>query len=155
MRYRVVASPIGDLVLWGDGESLSGLAFADSPKSGAVDPSWIRDDAAFPAATAQLASYFGGKLTSFDLDLAPNGTAFQRRVWSALREIPFGATTTYGQLALDLGEPRAVRAVGSANGRNPIAIIIPCHRVVGSNGSLTGYGGGLDRKKWLLEHERR
>lgn len=154
-RYAVVASPIGDLLVWGDGESVSGLSFADSRKAAAVEPGWTRDDLAFPDARSQLEAYFAGDLVNFELDLQPGGTPFQRRVWTALRGIPYGSTTTYGRLASELGEPRGPRAVGLANGRNPIAIIIPCHRVIGADGSLTGYGGGLDRKRWLLEHERR
>jgi methylated-DNA-[protein]-cysteine S-methyltransferase len=153
--YRVVSSPIGDLVLWGrDARVLSGLAFADSPKAllhhGA---DWQRDDAAFEDAARQLHAYFAGELSEFQLEMAPAGTPFQQRVWHALREIPYGATTSYGRLAAALGDPNAVRAVGLANGRNPIAIVIPCHRVIGADGSLTGYGGGIQRKQWLLAHE--
>jgi methylated-DNA-[protein]-cysteine S-methyltransferase len=155
VKYAVVPSPIGELVVWGDDGQVRGLSFADSRTAAAVDSSWDCDETAFLQTKSQLAAYFAGELTEFKLELAPRGTEFQRRVWSALREIPYGTTTTYGRLAMQLGDPRAVRAVGLANGRNPIAIIIPCHRVVGSNGSLTGYGGGLDRKEWLLAHERR
>jgi O-6-methylguanine DNA methyltransferase len=154
MRYAVIASPIGDLLAWGDAGALSGLGFADSPKSARIDPSWPRDDAAFRDVTEQLQAYFAGGLTRFDLQLGTGGTPFQRRVWDALRSIPYGATTSYGELAAVLGAAHAVRAVGTANGRNPISIIIPCHRVLGANGSLTGYGGGLERKAWLLAHER-
>jgi methylated-DNA-[protein]-cysteine S-methyltransferase len=113
----------------------------------------VRDDGAFADAIAQLRAYFAGELRTFELPLAPHGTPFQRRVWDALLAIPYGTTTTYGRLAQQLGDPRAVRAVGLANGRNPIPIIIPCHRVIGANGSLIGYGGGLERKQWLLERE--
>lgn len=154
-QYAVVSSPIGDLLVWGDGESVSGLSFADSRKAAVVETGWERDDLAFADARSQLRAYFAGELVNFALDLQPRGTTFQRRVWSALCAIPYGSTTTYGRLASELGDPRGPRAVGLANGRNPIAIIIPCHRVIGADGSLTGYGGGLERKKWLLEHERR
>ncbi len=150
----MVRTPIGDLVAWGDDHTLGGLGFADAPKSARLDPAWPRDDAAFPQVAEQLEAYFAGRLTRFDLELETGGTPFQRRVWDALQGIPYGATTTYAELAVELGEPRAVRAVGTANGRNPISIIIPCHRVIGTDGSLTGYGGGLPRKHWLLAHEQ-
>jgi len=153
MRYTVVASPLGDLVVWGDGDTLSGLSFADSQKAAVVDPSWDRADTSFAEVAAQLRAYFAGERTEFTLKLDPHGTAFQRRVWDALEKIPFGTTTTYGQIAAELGDPRSTRAVGLANGRNPIAIIIPCHRLIGADGNLTGYGGGMDRKRWLLAHE--
>jgi methylated-DNA-[protein]-cysteine S-methyltransferase len=155
--YSVFTSPIGELMLVGDGAALTGLYFPGSSKFKAPlpDPGWQPDDSVFGEVTTQLAAYFGGELTEFSLVLAPNGTAFQQRVWSALRAIAYGTTTTYGQLATALGDPRAVRAVGLANGRNPIPIIIPCHRVIGADGSLTGYGGGMDRKQWLLALEGR
>lgn len=114
---------------------------------------WQRDDRVFRDVTAQLRAYFASELTQFSLALAPKGTAFQQHVWFALRSIPYGTTTSYGRLATALGDPRAVRAVGLANGRNPIPIIIPCHRVIGADGSLTGYGGGMHRKQWLLALE--
>jgi methylated-DNA-[protein]-cysteine S-methyltransferase len=154
VRYTVIPTPIGDLVAWGKGVTLAGLGFADSPKSARVDPTWPRDERAFRRLADQLTTYFTGQLTRFDLELETGGTPFQRRVWDALRSIPYGTTTSYSELAAQLGEPRAVRAVGSANGRNPISIVIPCHRVVGADGGLTGYGGGLQRKQWLLAHER-
>jgi methylated-DNA-[protein]-cysteine S-methyltransferase len=116
-------------------------------------PNWRRDDAALEPAARQLAAYFAGERTSFDMPLDLHGTEFQRRVWQALLAIPFGETTSYGEIARRIGAPSAVRAVGGAVGRNPISIVVPCHRVVGSNGSLTGFGGGLDRKRWLLSHE--
>jgi methylated-DNA-[protein]-cysteine S-methyltransferase len=149
--YTIFASPIGDLLLTGDGAALTGVDFLDR----VADPVGQRDDGAFGAARAQLRAYFGGELTEFSLDLAPRGTPFQQRVWSALRTIPYGTTTTYGKLATALGNARAMRAVGLANGRNPISIVIPCHRVIGANGSLTGYGGGMERKQWLLAWEGR
>jgi methylated-DNA-[protein]-cysteine S-methyltransferase len=116
-------------------------------------PHWRRDPEALRAAAEQLRSYFAGELTGFDLPLAPSGTDFQQRVWAALREIPYGRTVSYAELAVAVGRPGAARAVGAANGRNPIAIVIPCHRVIGSAGALTGYGGGLDRKRLLLDLE--
>ena len=152
-RYAIVSSPLGDIVVSGDGGSVSGLEFADS-RNAAPEPTWQRDDTAFREVGTELAAYFAGELSQFTVGLAPSGTSFQRSVWAALRRIPYGATTTYAQLAQTLDRPRAVRAVGHANGRNPISIIIPCHRVVGSDGGLTGYGGGLKRKQWLLRHER-
>jgi methylated-DNA-[protein]-cysteine S-methyltransferase len=152
--YAIVPTPIGDLVAWGDDHALLGLEFADSHRATGVEASWQRDDSAFGQVSEQLRAYFAGALTRFDLTLETGGTPFQRRVWDALQAIPYGTTSTYGALAAKIGEPRAVRAVGAANGRNPISIIVPCHRLVGADGSLTGYGGGLDRKRWLLEHER-
>jgi methylated-DNA-[protein]-cysteine S-methyltransferase len=149
VRYRVEPSPLGALLLVGDGEALSALLLPGAePK-----PEWVRDQRAFAQVSAQLRAYFAGELRTFDVSLAPVGTPFQQRVWSALREIPYGATVSYGELAARLGQPTASRAVGLANGRNPIAIIVPCHRVIGANGTLVGYGGGLDRKRWLLEFE--
>jgi methylated-DNA-[protein]-cysteine S-methyltransferase len=121
-----------------------------------ADVNWARHrgaDALIGEARRQLDAYFARRLEIFDLPLAPNGTGFQRQVWSALVKIPFGTTTTYGALARQLGNAAAMRAVGAANGRNPIPIIVPCHRVIGSDGSLTGFGGGLERKQWLLRHE--
>lgn len=165
--YTVVASPIGPLLLTSDGQALTGLHMS-LPGAGEAGPdtlsAWgisgdsgtsLRDDAAapFPAAQAQLAAYFAGRLTVFDLPLAPPGTEFQRRVWAALETIPYGTTVTYGQLARQIGSSNGSRAVGLANGRNPIAIIVPCHRVIGADGSLTGYGGGLPRKAALLDFE--
>ncbi len=164
--YTTVASPLGPLLLTADGRALTGLymralAWAESAESwpgwGLTDRAgtWVADDAAqpFPAAREQLAAYFAGHLTVFDLPLALHGTAFQRQVWEALLTIPYGSTTSYGQLAQQLGNPNGSRAVGLANGRNPISIIVPCHRVIGSDGKLTGYGGGLPRKAALLDFE--
>jgi methylated-DNA-[protein]-cysteine S-methyltransferase len=153
VRFTITDSPIGELIIWGE-DAVTGVEFVDSPRATGVDPAWRRDGAAFGEAIGQLESYFAGELTRFELNLDTGGTAFQRRVWTRLQDIPYGATTTYGRLATELGDPKAVRAVGLANGRNPISIIIPCHRVIGADGSLTGYGGGLSRKQWLLAHER-
>jgi methylated-DNA-[protein]-cysteine S-methyltransferase len=150
-----VASPVGRLVLVSDGTALTAVLFADSPdaprRTGAcaVDP----DAAPFPEARRELEEYFAGRRTHFEIPLAPRGTPFQLRVWEALRRIPHGSTRTYGEVARALGSPRAVRAVGGANRRNPLAIVVPCHRVIGSDGTLTGYAGGLARKRALLHLE--
>jgi methylated-DNA-[protein]-cysteine S-methyltransferase len=151
LSYTYVDTPIGAILIAGDGNAIVETYFAGAkPK-----PDWIRDDEAFPEAAAQLRDYFAGNLQAFDLPLAPRGTEFQQSVWSALLEIPYGQTTTYSTIANKIGRPAAVRAVGAANGANPIPIIIPCHRVIGANGSLTGFGGGLDVKRQLLALEAR
>ncbi len=146
------ASPIGPIALFGQGDRLVYLQLPDGkgePPIGSPHASPILRRAA-----TQLAEYFAGDRTEFDLELAPEGTPFQQLVWSALRSIPFGATVSYGHIAHAIGRPAASRAVGAANGRNPISIIVPCHRVIGSSGALTGYGGGLPAKQFLLQHER-
>lgn len=153
--WTTTSSPVGDLVLTGDGTCLATLRLPDSDGRPAVPSNRRhRDDGAFAAARAQLGEYFEGARTSFDLPLDANGTPFQLQVWNALRQIPYGATTSYAQVAAAIGRPGAARAVGLANGRNPIAIVVPCHRVIGARGNLVGYGGGLDRKRYLLELER-
>ena len=152
--YTVVESPIGDLTLVGDGAALSALYFADHARRPDGRTFGPRDDDAFPAAREQLTEYFAGGRTTFDLPLAPVGNVFQRKVWRLLTTIPYGQTRTYGRLAVDLGDPGLARAVGAANGRNPISVVVPCHRVVGHDGALTGYAGGLARKAYLLELER-
>jgi methylated-DNA-[protein]-cysteine S-methyltransferase len=154
MIYTTVPSPIGELLLVGDGAALHGLYMQEGERPSAVDPSWRRDDEAFADVRAQLAEYFDGRRTRFDLPLVLEGTPFQRRVWRELLEVPYGETTSYGELARRIGRPDASRAVGLANGRNPIAVIVPCHRVIGSSGALTGYGGGIERKRLLLDLER-
>jgi methylated-DNA-[protein]-cysteine S-methyltransferase len=146
--YAPVDSPLGPLLLAGDGRVLQRLDFGGSP-----DPDWRRDDDAFADTRAQLAEYFAGRRRSFDLALDPAGTPFQLRVWEELLGIPYGETITYAELARRAGRPTAPRAAGHANGRNPIPVIVPCHRVVGADGSLTGYGGGLESKRFLLELE--
>jgi methylated-DNA-[protein]-cysteine S-methyltransferase len=152
--FSKMDSPIGELLLVGDGTSLTQLLMLNQKYYGSeTQQDWQRDDAIFRAAREQLEAYFAGELRVFDLQLAPSGTAFQRKVWQALRDIPYGQTESYGALAKRINSPKASRAVGMANGHNPISIIVPCHRVIGSNGSLTGYGGGIERKHWLLEHE--
>ena len=155
--FDTMPSAVGELLLTADADGLTGVYFEPRRRGPSRDDvaAWRRD-AAHPvlaAARAQLAAYFAGELTAFDLPLAPQGTPFQRRVWDALLEIPYGATTSYGALARRLGDPRATRAVGAANGRNPLSIVVPCHRVVGADGALTGFGGGIERKRWLLAHE--
>ncbi len=156
--YSLRPSPFGELLLLGDGTALNALYMPPHRHAPQLDTpdsrDWQRDDCLFDQAATQLAAYFAGELQAFDLPLAAGGTAFQQRVWAALKEIPFGQTWSYGQLALHIGAPGASRAVGLANGRNPLSIVVPCHRVIGANGSLTGYGGGLERKRWLLAHEQ-
>lgn len=142
-------TPVGRLVLAADGRALTTVWL--DPHSTA--PASSSDDPILIATRRQLEEYFRGERTTFDLPLAPRGTAFQQRVWRALLQIPHGETWSYQRLARTIGRPAAVRAVGASNGRNPIPIIIPCHRVIGADGSLTGYGGGLPMKKWLLAHE--
>ncbi len=147
----LMESPVGVLRLVVRGEALVAVHLEDELP--AVPP----DDAhpVLARAKAQLEEYFAGTRRAFDLPIEPEGTAFERSVWQALLAIPHGATTSYGAIATLLGRPSAARAVGAANGKNPLAIVVPCHRVIGASGALTGYAGGLERKKWLLEHERR
>jgi methylated-DNA-[protein]-cysteine S-methyltransferase len=148
--FSLFASPLGDLLLVSDGEALMGLHMTGRA---APEPGWLRDDEPFREVRAQLTEYLAGERRTFDLPLRLLGTPFQRRVWDELRRIPFGETISYAELARRVGQPGAARAVGSANGRNPIGLIIPCHRVIAADGGLGGYGGGLDRKRWLLRHE--
>jgi methylated-DNA-[protein]-cysteine S-methyltransferase len=151
--YDVVMSPVGELLLLGDGESVSALEFDGGQRAETIVRRSRRSSGAFADARAQLAEYFAGARQSFDLVLRPAGTPFQQLAWRALTEIPYGATRTYGEQAASIGRPGAARAVGAANSRNPIPIIVPCHRLVGHDGGLTGFGGGLERKRYLLEHE--
>jgi methylated-DNA-[protein]-cysteine S-methyltransferase len=152
MIHSYLPSPIGDLLLTGDGQHLTGLYTPEHVRM----PVELgkRSDREFAEVHRQLTEYFAGQRSVFQLPLAPTGTPFQQRVWWQLQQIPLGQTCSYGQLALAIGQPTAVRAVGMANGRNPISIIVPCHRVVGSTGELTGYAGGLAAKRWLLAHEQ-
>lgn len=153
VQYRTMDSPVGPLTLAGAHGRLRHLRMVDQT----YEPSregWEADESAFDDAVAQLQAYFAGDLTDFDLDLDLVGTEFQRRVWEALLSIPYGETRSYGVIAAQLGSPGASRAVGLANGHNPIGIIVPCHRVIGANGSLTGYGGGLAKKRQLLDMEK-
>jgi methylated-DNA-[protein]-cysteine S-methyltransferase len=152
--YTIMTSPLGDILLLGNETALTDLNFLAGIHPLAIQPDWTPNETPFTAAVAQLTAYFAGELRVFDLPLAPAGTPFQQTVWQALQTIPYGATTTYGELATQLGNPQAVRAVGAANGRNPIPLIIPCHRVIGSSGELIGYGAGLPIKEALLSWEQ-
>ena len=170
--YSTMPSPIGELTLASDGSALVGIYMTKQPPrsgdgdgtmglapgtsvEGIVRADWVRDDHALRDARRQLEAYFAGDLTLFDLPIGLHGTPFQLQVWEALRSIPYGETVSYAEIARRIGNTTAVRAVGAANGRNPVPIIVPCHRVIGADGSLTGYGGGVERKQWLLEHEGR
>jgi methylated-DNA-[protein]-cysteine S-methyltransferase len=153
MLYTTFDSPVGELLLSGDGHALHGLYMQEGRTAATAQPDWQEDDEAFADARGQLDEYFEGRRTDFDLQLAVEGSSFQRRVWRALQDIPYGETISYGEQARRLGPPATPRNVGATNGRNPISIIVPCHRVVGSDGSLTGYGGGLERKRLLLDLE--
>lgn len=154
MRYTTLDSPIGPLLVAGDDAALRLLWFVRGRHVATPDPSWIADARPFREVAAQLTAYFAGRLRAFDVPVEPGGTPFQSRVWRALQDIPYGETESYGALARRLGDPKAVRAVGLANGANPISIVIPCHRVIGSNGALVGYGGGLPNKRALLSLEQ-
>ncbi len=149
METAIISTPIGLIEINGDENGLDSVIFLDSEDCSVSHsiPSELKDT------VIQLQEYFEGKREEFSLKLSPKGTDFQKRVWKQLQEIPFGKTASYQQIANRLGDPKVIRAAASANGKNPISIIIPCHRVIGSDGSLTGYAGGLHRKKWLLEHE--
>jgi methylated-DNA-[protein]-cysteine S-methyltransferase len=154
--YKWMDSPLGSLLLTSDGRSLDGLYLAEQKYFPSQTEAWQEAPQLelFRQTQAQLEEYFAHQRQHFDLPLAPQGTEFQQRVWQILRKIPFGETISYGTLAQRVGQPNAARAVGAANGRNPISIIVPCHRVIAGNGKLTGYAGGIDRKQWLLKHER-
>jgi methylated-DNA-[protein]-cysteine S-methyltransferase len=153
--YTQIESPLGPLLLVADEVGLRQILFVNGRHAAHPDPSWKQDRAPFSEPIHQLQAYFAGDLENFDLQLAPEGTPFQLAVWHRLCDIPYGETISYGQLANQIGNPKASRAVGLANGSNPIPIVIPCHRVIGSNGKLTGYGGGLPIKEKLLALERR
>ncbi len=153
IRYALLDSPLGPLTLVADHDALAGLYQGEQKHLPDRASFGSRDDGALPAVQEQLEAYFAGALADFDVTLAERGTPFQREVWAALRRIPYGTTCTYGDLAGDIGRPSAVRAVGAANGRNPVGIIVPCHRVVGAGGALTGYAGGLANKLFLLDLE--
>lgn len=150
--YTYMESPVGRLMLIGSGEGLLEIRFMRE-RGDEVHAEWRRDDAPFRDAIKQLQGYFDGKRRDFDLVLLPRGTPFQLKVWEALRGIPYGETISYAELARRIGKPKAVRAVGAANGQNPLSIVVPCHRVIGSDGSLTGYGGGIENKEYLLALE--
>jgi methylated-DNA-[protein]-cysteine S-methyltransferase len=151
--YWTVASPIGELLMAGDGEQLQRLHMRNSRHSTPIGDGWMRDGNPFADLCEQLDQYFAGERREFDLALDPQGSEFELRVWRALRQIPYGETESYGELAERIGHPGSARAVGAANGQNPMAVVIPCHRVIGANGSLTGYAGGLERKRLLLDIE--
>jgi methylated-DNA-[protein]-cysteine S-methyltransferase len=158
--YFVIPSPVGELLLTATDAGLTRVWFEEHRHGGPRDEAWQRAEDVGGAAARilgeaaeQLVEYFAGERRTFDLPLAASGTPFQERVWTALRAIPYGQTMSYGELAGRLGEPTAMRAVGAANGRNPLPIVVPCHRVIGARGELTGFGGGIARKRWLLQHE--
>jgi methylated-DNA-[protein]-cysteine S-methyltransferase len=155
LLYTTIDSPIGELLLLGDGHALHGLYMQAGRKPIGIAPAWERAPGAFAEVSEQLSEYFAARRTSFDVPLVMHGTPFQRRVWDALREIGYGETISYGELARRIDQPSAARAVGLANGCNPIGVIVPCHRVIGANGTLTGYGGGIERKRLLLDLEAR
>jgi methylated-DNA-[protein]-cysteine S-methyltransferase len=147
-------SPAGQLLLTATPSGLSGLYFSPHKGGPAVQSEWHLASEPFQQVQKQLGEYFTGNRTKFDLKLDPQGTEFQHTVWAALQRIPYGATRSYGEIAEEIGQPKAVRAVANANARNPLTIIVPCHRVIGTNRSLTGYAGGLEKKSWLLELEQ-
>jgi methylated-DNA-[protein]-cysteine S-methyltransferase len=153
--FTSMDSPIGELTIASDDGSITGIHMHEQRHLKEIPAAYRRDDRGLAHAAEQLNAYFAGELLAFELPTTMRGTEFQRRVWAALCEIPYGETISYGELARWVGNPKASRAVGLANGRNPVAIVVPCHRVIGADGSLTGYGGGLERKVWLLEHEAR
>jgi methylated-DNA-[protein]-cysteine S-methyltransferase len=153
--YSNIDSPFGSLFVRGDGQFVTGLFLPQHQGWHGPDDSWQRSDGSFAIVREQLAEYFAGRRQRFDIPVKLIGTMFQQRVWQELLRIPFGTTITYAQLAARVGQPNASRAVGNANGRNPISIIVPCHRVIGADGKLTGYAGGVDKKEWLLAWERR
>ncbi|WP_321492638.1 methylated-DNA--[protein]-cysteine S-methyltransferase [uncultured Desulfobacter sp.] len=153
MKYRYIDSKIGPLMLAGDSK-LEQVRFAIKGKKTVPEKSWVEDNTIFPDVVSQLGQYFEGRLKQFDIDLQPKGTDFQKKVWQALLAIPYGTTVSYGEIARRIENPKACRAVGMANRSNPIPIIIPCHRVIGKNGKLTGFASGLDIKQALLDLER-
>ena len=153
--YTTIESPVGALLLAGESNALRRVSFENGKRTTPAQPDWKLDKEPFSEVIRQLQAYFRGEFKEFDLPLAMEGTEFQLRVWNALRAIPYGETISYARLAERIGNPKAVRAVGLANGSNPIPIIVPCHRVIGSDGSLTGFGGGLSTKKMLLELENK
>lgn len=155
IAYTHLETVLGTLLLAGDETGLRVISFSNGKRPAQADPSWRKDQRPMREVIRQLRAYFAGKLEKFDLPLAPDGTPFQLKVWKELCEIPYGGTISYGELACRIGNPKGARAVGLANGANPIPIVIPCHRVIGSNGQLTGYGGGLPIKEKLLALERR
>lgn len=154
--YRWLESPVGELLLTASNQSLTGLYLKGQKHFPKISEDWqeVAKQEIFDQTEEQLSEYFSHKRQRFDIALSPQGTPFQQQVWHHLHQIPFGETTSYGSLAEVIGKPGAARAVGAANGRNPISIIVPCHRVIAINGNITGYAGGIDRKQWLLRHEQ-
>ncbi|MBN8727110.1 MAG: methylated-DNA--[protein]-cysteine S-methyltransferase [Xanthomonadales bacterium] len=156
MDYDWMESPLGRLLLVADGAGLRRIAFPGPVQAAFIQPGWRRSAPALADVRAQLGAWFAGRRSAFDLPLAAaGGTSFQRLTWAGLLAIPYGQTISYAELARRIGRPRAVRAAGAANGANPLPIVVPCHRVIGADGSLTGFAGGLEAKRWLLAHERR
>ena len=155
MNYTLMDSPLGPILLAGDDEGLKLINIQEGAAPVALQPEWQQDEGEFSDAIKQFGAYFAGELKAFDLKLKPEGTPFYRQVWQELTQIAYGETISYGELAARVGKPKAARAVGAANGRNPLPIVIPCHRVIGADGSLTGYGGGLRFKVALLELEKK
>ena len=153
--YDTAPSPLGPLLLTSDGDAITGVFMERHRHGPAVGADWVRDAAPFAALREQLDAYFAGDLRTFSVATRAAGTPFQQAVWAALLDIPYGATESYGALAVRIGQPAAVRAVGAANGRNPLSVVVPCHRVVGAAGALTGYGGGVENKRRLLALESR
>jgi methylated-DNA-[protein]-cysteine S-methyltransferase len=153
MYFHIVESPIGPILLAGDEAGLKYVNIRKGKKKVKVPDGWVENEEFFRDVSGQLEAYFAGELKSFDVELAPEGTEFQKSVWKALCEIPYGETRTYGEIAKSIGNTKASRAVGLANNRNPISILVPCHRVIGANGKLTGYASGLDVKEFLLKLE--
>ncbi len=153
MYYTHLDTPIGRFFLAGDETALSRSSFSTGKQQHRPEPGWIRDPGPLQSAVEQLEQYFAGERTVFDLPLKLTGTPFQKKVWRALQRIPFGQTRSYGQIAGSIGRPGASRAVGAANASNVLPVVVPCHRVIGADGTLTGFGGGLETKQWLLRHE--
>ena len=155
MYYDTIETPIGRIMLAGDGRSLQYVGLPEARRPMTIPAGWVREPSRLAESARQFSAYFSGDLMDFDLPLDATGTAFQKQVWKALVEIPYGTTISYAELARRIDNPKASRAVGLANGANPLAIVVPCHRVIGANGSMTGYGGGLSAKRFLLDHEIR
>ena len=153
LNYQSLDTPIGRILVAGKNNALAEIRLPAGRRSAKPDPDWKESRYRLGRILTQLREYFAGKRKSFDIELIPQGTPFQRQVWRQLRRIPFGHTISYADLATRIRQPNACRAVGAANGRNPVPIVVPCHRVIGSNGKLTGYGGGMPAKLWLLRHE--
>lgn len=155
MQYSHLDTPIGRLLIAGDDDGLRHVRFDQPGRDAVIEPHWQRGQTQLLAALEQLREYFAGRRRGFELALAPRGTPFRLAVWRQLARIPYGGTISYGELARRIGNPAASRAVGAANGANPLPIVVPCHRVIGADGRLTGFGGGLPAKQWLLQHEQR